>query len=176
MRNIMPIVCFEHLQSANCITSDVGLSAVEICDRIAPVRQRLETTEVETETLLSFEYILGLNDELVSTLENGKRAVFRDPEDWQSFLNELTIEFSLSETSFSETGSYVLSQLFWSHLTSFRLLTAWLIVDQLAKCLEAPRLSISQQGLGLLVSHLSHGGPPIYDLEDMRGRFPDCYQ
>ncbi|MDX8355681.1 hypothetical protein [Cognatiyoonia sp. IB215182] len=176
MRDVLPIAYFEHLQTANWHAPEVTVSAHEICDRIAPVRQRLENQMPDTETLMSAEFILGFCSDLASTLDNCNQAGFRNSEAWQSFMSELTIEFSLRETPFSENGTYILSQLFSSHLTTLRLLTSWLLVDALGRTLNEQKLSISQQGLGLLLTHLSNGGSPIYDVEDMRGKFPDCYQ
>lgn len=176
MRDVLPIACFEHLQSANWLVAEVGVSACDICDRIAPVRQRIESQRLEVKTLMSADFIRGFSTEIVSKIEGGKDTDFRNLEGWQSFMDELTVEFSLGETPFSESGAYILSQLFSSHLTTFRLLTAWLLVDALGRCLGEPKLTISQQGMGLLLCHLSDGGSPIYDVEDMRGKFPDCYR
>lgn len=97
-------------------------------------------------------------------------------DEWQSFINDLTTEFSISEIPFRESGTYILSQLFSVHLKTLRLLTAWLVIDALGKSINQPKLRISQTGMGLLVRDLSFSGAPIFDAEDMRSEFPERYR
>ena len=68
-----------------------------------------------------------------------------------------------------QNDAWVLAQLFWEHLPSLRLLTAWLYVSALHIQDGNTPLPLEIAGLGRLIDDLSGAGPPIYDSEDLRG-------
>lgn len=176
MRDILPIAVFEQTQISNWRTPNLGLSAYDICDEIASYRSQLDREPIKASQILDASFILGVNSKLTKLLDGCEEPEFKNIDAWQSFIDEMTAEFDITEIPFRESGSYVISLLFSTHLKTLRLLTAWLVVDALAKAINQPKLSISQTGLGLLIKDLSFSGPPIFDAEDMRSEFPERYR
>jgi hypothetical protein len=127
------------------------------------------------ETLLTSEFIVELSISFAGCLDGCRKPIFSKPADWQSFLNELTIEFELEELPFSESGPYLWATLFNTHLTTLRLLTSWSVIDALGQRLGNPSIMVTREGLGRLMEDLSFGGPPIHDVEAMRSDFPNQY-
>ena len=173
MKELLPIAHFECLQTANWSSGRATLDAFEICSRVAPIRDNISNTPIET--LLNSEFILELGTSFADRLDGCNQPKFDKPLEWKNFLDEWTVEFTVNEMPFSEVGPYVLATLFNSHLTTIRLLISWTIVGAIGQAMQKPPLVISREGIGRLIEDLSFGGAPIYDVEGMRSDFPDRY-
>lgn len=174
MRDVLLIAFHEHLQPGNWTGGDPALDAFSICARIVPARRRLGSVG-SLDDLLSPDSIGRFLNDLGAAMEGCAAPAFRDPEGWQGFLRDLTVEFSIEEIGFPEAGAYILSQLYRRHVTTFRLLSVWLILGAVGRVMGHQMPVVSDAGFGRLIRELSAGGPPIWDVENMRGTFPDMF-
>lgn len=169
-RELLPLATFEHVQAANWLNGQPTIDMYDICDKTDPVKVYLFNTAEQKQLILTAEFILDINRRLVSNLNGCLPAKFKDPDEWQIFIDELREASDPEPIGVSDCGAWIISQLFWKHLTSLRLLTAYLIVDGLAIQQGTPRLNLGQSGLGRFIDDLSSSGPPNYDAENMRGQ------
>lgn len=93
MRDILPIAHFECLQKANWETGEPALDVFAFCERVYPVREMVWNTPLKD--LMQAEYIQDIGVSFANSLGGCTQTRFRNPKDWQVFLDELTIEFSL---------------------------------------------------------------------------------
>lgn len=169
-RDLLPLANFEHVQSANWLNGQPTIDQFDICDGIDPVRAYLFDKAKQNQIILTAAFILDVNRRLVSNLNGCLTAKFQNSEEWQIFIDELQEAADPNPIGVEDSGAWVIAQLFWNHLTSLRLLTAYLIVDSLTVQQRIPRLNLDQSGLGRLIADLSSSGPPIYDAENMRSQ------
>lgn len=171
-----PIACFEHAQAANwpegrpergafaeCYPSD-------LCKRLPPVLERIAAAP-SLEALFSAGFIDGVNRDLCAHLGAAPPRPFAQPDDWRDFVLQISGEFSFEEAEFLDAAAWILAQLHWVHLSSFRLLTGWLIVEELFRRHGRGGLRIDEDGLGALVVNLAYAGPHVFDAEPLRGDF-----
>jgi hypothetical protein len=169
-RELLPLATFEHVQAANWLNGQPTIDKYDICEKIDPVRVYIFDIAKQKHLILTAEFILDVNRRLVSNLNGCLSANFKDPDEWQIFIDGLQEASDPEPIGVRDCGAWIISQLLWNHLTTLRLLTAYLIVDGLAIQQGTPRLNLGQSGLGRFIDDLSSSGPPIYDAENMRSQ------
>ncbi|HCG52441.1 MAG TPA: hypothetical protein DEX10_03450, partial [Betaproteobacteria bacterium] len=87
---------------------------------------------------------------------------------WSKFVQECG---SIDEDP-SHTFSWIMSALYWGHLTRLRLPTAWLYTNALRAQHGLPEYRLSLSKLGGFLNALAGSGPPVYDGQTF---YPDAY-
>ena len=109
--------------------------------------------------------VLSVNHLIAKALK-GEPSVFQKTNDWSKFLEELrtinTIEQHIKEDP-GHTISWIFSQLYWHHISSFRLSTVFIYTNaiRILYGLEENRLILDK--LGPFLDRLSGAGPPLSD-------------
>lgn len=139
---------------------------------MAPVRDELRARAQEGVFLLDVDFIIWLNENLAAKIDGSDRTQFRDVPVWKTFINELEQACAPDELTVFGVGAWIIGQLYWSHLSSFGLLTSVLLVDAMAFRESGERFEVASDHLGTFLDHLSSAGPPCFDAESLRGFVP----
>ncbi len=156
----MPIALFEHHQRF-----ESTINHLDICDLLYGIWTQI--TNDARSSIFTFEEdsVLSINHRIAQALK-GEPSVFRDRNGWLKFLEELksvdTIERLIKEDP-SHTTSWMFSQLYWNHITTFRLSTVFMFINaiRIQYGLEENRLVINK--LGPFLNSLARSGPPGFD-------------
>ena len=156
----MAIAAFEHHQRL-----DNSLDQFDICLRLYDIW--LQVSNDARTGIFTFEEdsVLSVNHLIANTLK-GEPSIFQNSSEWSKFMEELqtinTIEQHIKEDP-AHTISWMFSQLYWNHITTFRLSTIFIYTNaiRIQYGLEESRLILDK--LGPFLGSLSCAGPPISD-------------
>ncbi len=149
----MPIAILEHHHLL-----DPDLDIYDICDRLGEIWPKIQQEAQSGAFTLNADCILVLN-ERIARLFDTEPVIFRNNDDWLTFVNECG---SIDEDP-AHICSWFLSALYWNHLTRFKLATAWIYVNALRIQHGYPVYRLAIAKLGPFLESLSGSGPPIYD-------------
>jgi hypothetical protein len=160
-KKFMPIAVLEHHQMIGPV-----LSAYDICDRLGPVWLEIRREAQAGTFTLDADCIQGINERIARSL-GMDAGIFRDKEGWARFIDACasitgSIEASIEDDP-AHICSWILSALYWNHLTQFRLSTAWLFMNAIRIQHKLPEYGLELDKLGAFLDSLSGSGPPIYD-------------
>jgi hypothetical protein len=158
----MPIAIMEHHQLVE--------PRIDIYDISVRLEQLWAEIEIETGTKsfdTSARCIMALNRRIAESLGE-ETGAFRKETDWLVFVAECG---GMDEDP-GHVSSWILSQLYWNHLTKFKLATTWLLVNALRLQTGLPENRLTVEKLGLFLGSLSGSGPPVYDGQTF---YPDSY-
>ena len=167
--NIERLAAFEVLQSPNWPNGIPDRTTFEIVKQLEPITDSL--LDRATAGTFAFgaaecaEVLRSITDALAPTMT----SQFHDIDGYDAFL-KLGIDAASPDGRFVEDyGDWIIASLYWSHLSHFRLLTAWLIVDALAWQECRKRLVFDDSKAADIVTQLGYAGPPCYDADMLRG-------
>jgi len=155
-RLFMPIAVMEHHQMLH-----PQVDVYDICERLWGLWQQVAKEAGDMAYRLDAEVILALNARVAAVL-GGEPGEFADRAGWSAFLDELREAGSLDEDD-GHVCNWIFSQLYWQHLTRFRLATVWILVNALNLQRGRPLNTLSLEKLGSFLDRLSAAGPPIHD-------------
>lgn len=158
----MPIAVVEHHRMLK-----PGLSPYDIAGCLGHVWEEIQTEAHINSLTLEADSVLAINERIAISL-NAAPGEFIGKDDWSSFIREC----GSIEDDPTRTFSWILSALYWNHLTRFRLATAWLYTNALRKKLGFPEYRLTLDLLGPFLKSLSGSGPPLYDGQTF---FPEHY-
>jgi hypothetical protein len=152
-QKFMPIAILEHHQMI-----DPVLNVYDIYERLGPVWLEIQREAQAYTFTLSADCVQSINERIARSLDMDA-GIFRNKEGWATF-----IDASPSiEDDPAHVCSWILSTLYWDHLTKFRLSTAWLFTNAIRIQHKLPEYGLALDKLGAFLESLSGSGPPIYD-------------
>ena len=156
----MAIAAFERHQRL-----DNSLDQFDICLRLYDIWLQVSNDARTGTFTFEEDSVLSVNLLIANTLK-GEPSIFQNSSDWSKFLEELqtinTIEQHIKEDP-AHTISWMFSQLYWKHISTFRLSTVFIYTNaiRIQYGLEENRLILDK--LGPFLGSLSSAGPPISD-------------
>lgn len=106
--------------------------------------------------------ILSVNEKVARSLGMEDSCAFRNEDRWVSFVGELENAGSIEDDP-SHMCSWIFSALYWDHLASCRLSTAWFFTNAIRNQHKLPEYRLKLDKLGRFPDSLSGSGPPLYD-------------
>ncbi len=147
---------------------DRTLSVFDICERLIPVQDAV--LNLEHDISLDRQSVMKINN-LVTRALGQPDGSFEREDDWQSFVSGLEDAGGFEADPHHASG-WILSSLYWDHLTVCRFASAWFFTDAFRVKYRIPPLQLVPQDIGAFLDSLSGSGPPIYDGQTF---FPDEY-
>lgn len=152
-KKFMPIAVLEHHQMI-----DPVLSVYDICDRLGPMWLEIRREAQAYAFTMDADCVQSINDRIARSL-GMDAGIFRDKEGWASFIDT----YPSIEDDPVHICSWILSMLYWNHLSQFRLSTAWFFTNAIRIQHKLPEYGLELDKLGAFLDSLSGSGPPIYD-------------
>jgi hypothetical protein len=151
-----PIAVFEYHQLL-----DPALSPQDISDRLGVVWAEIRRDAEAHVFTLASNSVLGVNEKVARAL-GMEVGVFRDQNRWESFVGELASIGTIDDDP-PHMCSWIFSELYWNHLSRFKLATAWFFTNAIRIQHKLPEYRLTLDRLGRFLDSLSDSGPPIYD-------------
>jgi hypothetical protein len=154
-KKFMPIAVLEHHQMIAPV-----LSVYDICDRLGPMWLEIRR-EAQADTFtftFDADCVQSINERIARSLDMDA-GIFRDKERWATLLDACG---SIEDDPANVCG-WILSALYWNHLTQLRLSTAWFFTNAIRVQHKLPEYGLELDKLGAFLDSLSGAGPPIYD-------------
>jgi hypothetical protein len=158
----IPIAVVERHQ-----TLEPELNTCDMADRIGQVWVEMKEDARSNALTLDADCVLAVHIRIAKSF-NVEPSRFVRKDDWSKFVQECG---SIDEDP-SHTFSWIMSALYWGHLTRLRLPTAWLYTNALRAQHGLPEYRLSLSKLGGFLNALAGSGPPVYDGQTF---YPDAY-
>jgi hypothetical protein len=153
-RLFMPVAVMEHHQAFH-----PELDTYDICERLGRLWREIRSEKKNYG--LDADEIWAFHARVASAL-SGEPGEFADRPGWRAFVDELCAAGTV-EVQGGQAYNWIFAQLYWCHLTRFRLATVWLFVNALRLQHGHPLHHLSLEKLGSFLDSLSGAGPPISD-------------
>ena len=155
-QKFMPIAILEHHQMI-----DPVLDVYDICERLGPVWLEIEREAQAHTFTLDSDCVQSINERIARSLGTDA-GIFRDKEGWATFIHAQEGNGGIDDDP-AHVSSWIISVLYWTHLTQFRLSTVWLFTNAIRIQHKLPEYGLALDKIGAFLCSLSGSGPPIYD-------------
>lgn len=149
------------------VLSDSVLSVYDICDRLGQVWPEIQKEAHASAFTLDADCILALNTRIARSLD-AEPGTFRNKGDWLSLVENC----GDIDDDPSHVYSWIFSSLYWTHLSCFKLATAWVYVNALRIQHGYPEYRLATEKLGPFMESLCGAGPPLFDGQTF---YPECF-
>ena len=168
--NYKSIALFERFQSVNWQNDTGPPSVTDITKAISNSFNWVYDKAKEKSFSLSSTSIREIHFHLSKTLDLSFEDAFIDEEKWEAFIGEMygPDDKLLNASNVSGSEAWILSQLYWNHLGSFKLAVPLLYISALDIQNGGHGFGISLNNIGAFLMDLSFSGPNMYDAENLR--------
>jgi len=149
----MAVALFEQLQLIEPVLDDVA-----IAERLGTVWRDIQPDIAKKAFVLDADCVLALNGRIAKALDS-EPGEFRDRAGWIKFVEEC----GPYEDDSNHVPNWIFAELYWKHVTRFRLATVWIFINALKQQRGEPLNRLSVPRLGDFLNSLSGAGPPISD-------------
>ena len=135
------------------------LSVYDICDRLGPVWLEIRREAQAQCFTLDADCVQSINERIARSL-GMDAGIFRNKEGWARFMLDTS---GAIEDDPAHVCSWMLSALYWDHLTQLRLSTAWFFTNAIRIQHKLQEYGLELDKMGPFLESLSASGPPLYD-------------